>query len=349
MTQDETAAALSETQASRRPAEQSRGEPVDPASSGVRPSASVIVPTVTPDRAMRLLRSLPVAGEGFETIVVDNGTGSSELTRAVADVEGSRVLRLESNLGYSRAVNRAAREAQGDVLVMLNDDSLVGPGYVDQIASALDPAQGCVMAAGVMCDAGSPGLIDSAGIELDWTLLAFDYLNGEPIEILDGGVPDPIGPSGSNAAYWREAFLEIGGFDERIFAYLEDVDLALRLRRAGGSCRLAKAARGMHEHSATLGSGSRRKNYLMGWGRGYLLRKWSVITPRRLPGIVARELYLGVGQALVDQNAGGLRGRLDGLRAGKPTEPYPGPLPDPPTLLSTLHRRWRRRSRIRSR
>ena len=156
MTQDESAAALSETQAPRDRAEQSRGEPVGPAGSGVRPSATVIVPTVTPARAMRLLRSLAVAGEGFETIVVDNGTGSSELKRAAADVEGARVLRLESNLGYSRAVNRAAREAQGDVLVMLNDDSLVGQGYVERIASALDPAQGRVMAAGVMCDAGSP-------------------------------------------------------------------------------------------------------------------------------------------------------------------------------------------------
>ena len=349
MTQDERATAVSETQAPHDPAEQGRGERVDPADSGVRPSATVIVPTVTPTRAMRLLHSLAAAGEGFETIIVDNGTDSTELKRMATDIDGARVLRLESNLGYSRAVNRAAREAEGDVLIMLNDDSIVGGGYVERIASALDPAQGRVMAAGVMCDAGSPGLIDSAGIELDWTLLAFDYLNGEPVEILDGQVADPIGPSGSNAAYWREAFLEIGGFDERIFAYLEDVDLGLRLRRAGGSCRLAKTARGVHEHSATLGSGSRRKDYLMGWGRGYLLRKWSVITPRRLPGIAARELYLGVGQALVDRNLGGLRGRLDGLRAAKPTEPYPGPLPDPPTLLSTLRRRWRRRSRLRSR
>ncbi len=298
MTQDESATAVSQTHAPLDAAEQRRDEPADGTAPRVPPSATVIVPTVTPARAAGLLRSLAVAGEGFETIVVDNGTGSSELKSAAGEVDGARVLRLESNLGYSRAVNRAAREAEGDVLVMLNDDCIVGQGYVERIASALDPAQGRVMAAGVMCDAGSPGLIDSAGIELDWTLLAFDYLNGEPVEALDGRVADPIGPSGSNAAYWRDAFLEAGGFDERIFAYLEDVDLALSLRRAGGSCRLAKAARGVHEHSATLGSGSRRKNYLMGWGRGYLLRKWSVITPRRLPGIVARELYLGVGQAV---------------------------------------------------
>ena len=316
---------------------------------GGGPSATVIVPTVTPRRAALLLRSLSAAEEGFETIVVDNGTGSSEIVRAASEVEGARVLALEENLGYSKAINRAAREAQGEVLVLLNDDSVVGPGYVERIAAAIDPAQGYVMAAGVMCDSGSPDLIDSAGVELDWTLLAFDYLNGEPVESLEGPVADPIGPSGSNAAYWRDAFLEVGGFDEGIFAYLEDVDLALRLRRAGGSCKLAKTAMGVHEHSATLGSGSRRKNYLMGYGRGYLLRKWHVITPRRLPGIIARELYLGLGQALVDRNLGGLRGRIDGLRAGRATEPYPDPLPNPPTLLGTLRRRWRRRSRLRDR
>jgi N-acetylglucosaminyl-diphospho-decaprenol L-rhamnosyltransferase len=313
------------------------------------PAATVIVPTVTPSKAGELLRSLEAAGGDFETIVVDNGTGSAELVRAAARLDGARVLALDSNAGYSRAVNQAAREAKGDVLVLLNDDSVVAPGYVERISAAVDPARGYVMAAGVMCDAGSPELIDSAGVELDWTLLAFDYLNGEPVEILEGPVADPIGPSGSNAAYWREAFLDVGGFDEGIFAYLEDVDLALRLRRAGGACRLAKAARGVHEHSATLGSGSRRKDYLMGYGRGYLLRKWHVIAPRRLPGIVARELYLGIGQALVDRNFGGLQGRVAGLRAGRATEPYPSSLPNPPTLLRTLRRRWRRRSRLRDR
>lgn len=312
-------------------------------------SATVIVPTVTPERVARLLSSLARSGGGFETIVVDNGTGDASLDRAAGELENGHVVRLDSNLGYSRAINEGARRAEGEVLVLLNDDSEVEEDFVELITEPIDPASGIVMAAGVMRDAAEPDLIETAGIELDWTLLAFDYLNGEPVEVLDRGVADPIGPSGSAAAYWRDAFLEAGGFDERIFAYLEDVDLALRLRRAGGSCRLARTARGVHEHSATLGSGSRRKDYLMGWGRGYLLRKWNVITPRRLPGIAVREIYLGLGQALVDRNLGGIRGRIEGLRTGRPIEPYPSPLPDPPTLLDTLRRRWRRRSRLRGR
>jgi N-acetylglucosaminyl-diphospho-decaprenol L-rhamnosyltransferase len=312
-------------------------------------SATVIVPTVTPARVTALLESLSEAGGDFETIVADNGTGAAELDQAAATLDGAHVLRLDSNLGYSRAVNRAAQLAQGDALVLLNDDSLVDPGYVERITAQLDPAGGIVMAAGVMRDARAPDLIETAGIELDRTLLAFDYLNGEPVELLDGPVADPVGPSGAAAAFGREAFLEADGFDERLFAYLEDVDLVLRLRRSGGSCRLAKSARGVHQHSATLGPGSRRKDYLMGYGRGYLLRKWNVITPRRLPGIVARELSISAGQAVVDRNLGGLRGRVQGLRAGRPSEPYPPAevLPDPPSLTATLARRWRRRARLR--
>lgn len=311
----------------------------------------MIVPTVSPARAASLLESLAAAGGDFETIVVDNGTGSEELASAASGLRGAEVLALGENAGYSRAVNLAADRAQGDALVLLNDDSLVEPGYVERIAAALDPASGTVMAAGVMLDASHPELIDTAGMELDRTLLVFDYLNGEPASVLDAGVPDPIGPSGAAAAFSRDAFLEAGGFDERLFAYWEDVDLVLRLRRAGALCRLAPDARGTHVHSATLGSGSARKDYLTGFGRGYVLRKWGVASPRRLPGLLARELTLSAGQAAVDRNLGGARGRIRGLIAARPSEAYPGPemLPDPPALGSTLRRRWARRARLRRR
>ena len=79
-----------------------------------------------------------------------------ELERHTAKLDGASVLRLDENLGYGRAVNLAARHAHGDVLVLLNDDSVVEPGYVEAIAGALDPSAGVVMAAGVMRDARRP-------------------------------------------------------------------------------------------------------------------------------------------------------------------------------------------------
>jgi len=248
-------------------------------------------------------------------------------------------------------VNEAARRAEGETLVLLNDDSRVDPGYVQRLVSALDPGAGVVMAAGVMRDAAATDRIETAGIEIDRTLLAYDYLNGEPLDVLDRPIRDPVGPSGAAAAMTREAFEDVGGFDERLFAYLEDVDLVIRLRRAGGTCRLAKSALGVHDHSATLGPGSARKDYLAGYGRGYLLRKWSVLSPRRLPGVLVRELGQMTIQAAMDRNLGPLRGRVHGLRAARSREPYPPPgvLGEPPSVAETVRRRWRRRARLRRR
>ena len=71
--------------------------------------------------------------------MVDNGTGSAELDRAAARLDGAEVLRLDSNLGYSRAVNLAARRSKGEALVLLNDDSVVEPGYVERIIESARP------------------------------------------------------------------------------------------------------------------------------------------------------------------------------------------------------------------
>lgn len=313
-------------------------------------SATVIVPTLSAQRCGALLDTLLDREADFETIVVDNRRDDE---RSMSPIESAgrdmvRVICPERNLGYSAAVNRAASEARGDSLVLLNDDCTVESGFVRAIIAPLHPEDGVVMAAAVMRHPRSPDLIDSAGMELDRTLLVFDYLNGEDLSILDSeGVVDPIGPSGAAAAFDRSAFERVGGFDERLFAYWEDVDLVLRLRQAGGRCRLARDARGLHEHSATLGSGSARKNELMGFGRGYVLRKWSVITPRRFPAVAVREISICIGQVFMDRTVSGISGRLAGFRSTAPSEPYPSDLPDSTGLIRNLARRLRRRLRLR--
>jgi GT2 family glycosyltransferase/glycosyltransferase involved in cell wall biosynthesis len=313
-------------------------------------SATVIVPTLGGERLARMLESLAGQSVAHQTIVVDNGSpaGAVALPESLGRAE---VLRLDRNAGYSAAVNLGARCADGDAVVLLNDDCIVEPRFVERICAALDPTAGIVMAAGVMRDWSDPSLIDSAGMELDRTLLVFDYLNGEPLTVLDGPVADPVGPSGAAAAFDRAAFLDAGGFDERLFAYWEDVDLVLRLRRLDARCALAADAIGDHKHSATLGSGSARKNYLMGFGRGYVLRKWRVLGPARVGPVLVREVALCAGQALIDRNLAGVRGRVRGYRSAEPSEEYPAELPAaaPRGALATLGRRARRRARLRGR
>jgi GT2 family glycosyltransferase len=162
-----------------------------------------------------------------------------------------------------------------------------------------------------------PGLIDSAGVVADHTLLGFDHLSGEPIAALQGAA-DPLGPTGGAALYRRAAFERAGGFDERIFAYYEDLDLALRMRNAGGRCRLAPGARGLHAYSETLGANTGRKYALTGWSRGYLLRVYGFAArPRLLARAIVVEAVICAGQILSRRTAMGLRGRLRGWRAGR--------------------------------
>ncbi|HMC06110.1 MAG TPA: glycosyltransferase [Solirubrobacterales bacterium] len=316
-------------------------------------TATVIVPTLLGGpRLARLLESLGNRRNGVDVLVVDNGSSDPSMADLDSRFAGVQVIRLKRNAGYSRAVNIAAREATGDALVLVNDDCVCDPGFVEAITAPLDSRNGVVMAAGIMREARDPSRIDTAGIELDPTLLCFDYLNGELITRLDNGVADPIGPSGAAAAFDREAFLDAGGFDENLFAYWEDVDLALRLSREGARCALAPAARGLHEHSGTLGSGSPRKDFLMGFGRGYVLRKWSILGH---PARAARALFLDgvicLGQVAIDRNLAGIAGRVRGYRAGLRVKPYPAPpLPaEMPTdsPARTLRRRLGRRARLR--
>ena len=213
-----------------------------------------------------------------ETIVVDNGSPGSAVSAVCDEFEFARAIRSEKNLGFSRAVNRAAGEATTGVLVLVNDDARYDPEFVARLTAALDPGAGVAMAAGVLRREAREDLIDTAGIAIDRTLLGFDHLHGEPLAAATEATAAPFGPSGAAAAYDRAAFERLGGFDERIFAYFEDLDLALRMRLAGLDCRLVPGAGGVHRQAATLGRRSARKDYLMGFARGYLLRKWGVLS-----------------------------------------------------------------------
>ena len=87
--------------------------------------ATVVVPTLGGERLERMLRS--VAGGEAQVIVVDNGSGDG-VARTCADVDGVEVVRLPENVGYTRAVNIGAQRADGELLVLLNDDCVCDPG-----------------------------------------------------------------------------------------------------------------------------------------------------------------------------------------------------------------------------
>ncbi len=86
---------------------------------------------------------------------------------------------------------------------------------------------------------------------------------------------------------------------------------------AGQRCRLAPEARAVHAYSASLGAGSGEKYARTGWSRGYMLRRYGVLSsPRRALRALACEATLCAGQLLLDRTARGVVGRVEGWRAG---------------------------------
>jgi hypothetical protein len=266
------------------------------------------------ERVGRSLRSLREQSRELPVVVVDNGStdGSAELIRT--EFPEVKLLELGENLGFGPALNRAVAAHPADALILLNDDAEAEPRFVEALLDGL--GEGADSVAGVLVQERDPGLIDSAGVVADRTAMGFDHLNGEPLATALTA-PDPLGPTGGAGLYRRAAFDAVGGFDERIFLYYEDLDLALRLAAGGGRCRLAGEARALHAYSASLGAASAAKYERTGWSRGYMLRRYGIASdPRLALRALAVEGTLCAGQLLRDRTARGLAGRLRGWRDG---------------------------------
>lgn len=276
---------------------------------------AVYIPNYNGSRHLeRVLRSLREQTRPADVVLVDNGSADDSVALAREEFPEVSVLELGRNVGFGPAINRAAREHPADPLILLNNDTECEPRFVEAMLDALD--ESTQMVAGVLVQERSPGLIDSAGVVADNTLMGFDYLHGEPLSVAQAA-SDPLGPTGGAALYRRAAFEAVGGFDERIFLYYEDLDLALRMASVGARCRLAPEARALHAYSASLGAKSGQKFARTGWSRGYMLRRYGVMArPRDAARVLATEGAICAGQLVLDRTAKGVGGRLRGWRDG---------------------------------
>lgn len=263
------------------------------------------------------LEHLAAQEEPHRTVVVDNASrdGTAELVRD--RFPQATFVELPANVGFGAAVNAGVAAGDGEAIVLVNNDVDVDPGFLRALLAPLraNPRVGMVAGLTVM-----PGRerVDAFGIELDAGLAAYNRLRHAPPEAAAGGAPGAgvlAGPSGGAAAYRRTAFEQVGGFDETLIAYGEDVDLALRLRAAGWLAAAAPDARGVHLGGATIGVDSPRQRWLAGFARGFLLRRWGVLRTRAAArALLVDALVVGWGIAR-HRTLAPLRARRAGWRA----------------------------------
>jgi len=247
-------------------------------------------------------------------VVADNAVGRG--CRSLVEDRFPEVKRVAfgTNLGFGKALNRAIAAHGAGPIILLNDDAVADPDFSKALLEIWSDSHPAMVAAVMM---RPDNRIDSAGVVADSTLLGLDYLNGAPVSELRNA-SDPLGPTGGGALFDRGSFDAVGGFDEKIFLYYEDLDLALRIRARGGTCRLATEARATHGYSETLGARNPVKYGYTGWSRGYLLGRYRILRqPLALFKVLIVEGAVCLGQILTARTFTGLRSRMAGWRAGR--------------------------------
>jgi N-acetylglucosaminyl-diphospho-decaprenol L-rhamnosyltransferase len=274
----------------------------------------VVVVTWRSDvRVLRCLDRLEAQDAHHRTWVVDNASGDGTVDAVRARHPGVELIELPENRGFGQAVNEGACAGRGEAIVLVNDDVEPEDGALAALVEPLErPEVG--MVAGLTTIPGS-ALVDAFGIELDVTLAAYNRLRRRPPETAPGVL---LGPSGGLAAYRRTAFEQVGGFDTRLFAYGEDVDLALRLRGAGWEAAAASAARGVHLGGASFGVDSPRQRFFAGFARAFLLRRYGVLRGRHAARALAIECLVVAAGLVRGRTLAHVRGRVAGWRAAGP-------------------------------
>ncbi|MBF0219643.1 MAG: glycosyltransferase family 2 protein [Gammaproteobacteria bacterium] len=190
----------------------------------------------------------------FEVIVVDNGSADNSV--AVCEDPWSFPLRshlLGWNSGFAYANNRGAELARGEWLALLNSDAFADERWTQGLLAAVDTYAGKWFFTSHQLQFNNPAMVDGTGDIYATNGRAWRRDYGAPVAEASYCDNEVFGACGAAACFLRQAFLDLGGFDERYFCYFEDVDLSLRFRLAGYRCMHIQNALVYHIGSATSG------------------------------------------------------------------------------------------------
>jgi GT2 family glycosyltransferase len=198
----------------------------------------------------------------LEVIVVDNASSDGSIEVALERWgERLHVVRNARNEGFAGGNNRGFAVARGEWLFLLNNDAVLDPRAIEELMCAVEGQTDVGMLACRVSSYDRPQIFDSVGLLI--------YPDGvcrpRGWEEKDLGqydrVEEVLAPSGCASA-WRKAMVDsLGGFDESYFAYLEDLDLAMRGQLEGWRCLYVPTAAARHAKSSTAGNYSKFKAY----------------------------------------------------------------------------------------
>jgi GT2 family glycosyltransferase len=215
-------------------------------------SCSIVIPNVNGGSLLRdcldALRAQTL--DDFELIVVDNGSTDGSVALVRESFPEARVIELDANYGFARAMNVGIDAAVGEFIVPLNYDARPSSDWLAELVACLGRHPEAAAAGSKTLLARDEKLIDGAGDVMTWTFLPHPRGHGEPDSARFQQEEQVFSPSGA-ACIWRaEALRDIGLFDEDFVSYYEDVDLGFRARLRGYECWYAPRSVAVHVRGA---------------------------------------------------------------------------------------------------
>ena len=224
------------------------------------------------------------------------------------------LIKNKKNLGFAGGTNAGIRQAKGEFILTLNNDTYVDNRFLERLVMPMILDNGIGMCAPKMLLYDDR--INSTGICISRSGAAWDRGMFEMDEGQYDTPEEVFGPCAGAALYRKKMFDEIGLFDEDFFLYVEDVDLAFRGRLAGWKCLYVPDAKVHHIYGGTLAPGSDLSVYYgnrnITW---YLVKNLPInLLIESLPWVIGRYLEVVAYYALMSKGRIILKSKFDSLK-----------------------------------
>lgn len=249
---------------------------------GERPRVSVLVLSWnTKDLTLACCKALcdEEPRHAREVLCLDNGSRDASAEAIAACFPAVRLERSAKNLGYAAGNNRLARLARGEFLCLLGSDTEVRPGAIDTLVDFLESRAGYGAAAPRLV--GADGSLQKAcmrwptlGVALVYDMFYRRWPFARRIDdryfyrdFDHAHDADVLQPPGTCLLIRRALWEELGGMDEELWLFFNDVDLCRRIHARGRAIRYLEAAEVMHHHGAST---QRFDRMVQAWARDRL-------------------------------------------------------------------------------
>ena len=213
---------------------------------------------------------LAAQDDRVEVIVADNGSTDSSLEVLDRYFPAVRVIRLDRNYGFAEGYNRAIAEVQTEYVTLLNSDVETPCGWWLPILDFMQANPGVGACQPKILSHADKEMFEDAGAAgglLD--KFGYPYCRGRLFDRIekdcgqyDSAPTDVAWASGAALTVRRDAYLQVGGLDNRFFAHMEEIDLCCRLWNAGWRVCAVPYAKVYHLGGASLAQGNPKKTYL---------------------------------------------------------------------------------------